>query len=79
MPKSKSYKPLDSGNIHGIVDHCNWLDNRDDEPCWGQVEIVDSWPNGFDDGEGESPVYGCKGHSDTGGEGMFTYKYTPEA
>ncbi len=33
---------------------CGWLDGYPDQPCWGQVEVVEATPDQW--------VHACQGH-----------------
>lgn len=57
--RSQSYRPM---TWRGNVEHCGigWLDDRQNEPCWGQVEMVDYYATD----EGEAPIIACEGHAD---------------
>lgn len=43
---------------------CFMLGQRDDEPCWGKVRMIDDGDFVDDDGNWQSgvPFYGCAGH-----------------
>jgi len=47
---------------------CEFLDCDDDQPCWGQVEVVDE--EFSDDYEYSRWIHACQGHEDIycGGE-----------
>jgi hypothetical protein len=57
--RSASYRPCNAAGCH---EDCNmdWPANLD-QPCWGQVEVIDR----YEDDDGGGYLHGCKGHEDT--------------
>lgn len=56
--------------FEGCKATCAWEGLYEDKPCWGEIQIVESFP----DPEGsERHIHGCQGH-----ENMWNGEYQPE-